>query len=79
MLIKFEGFKVPPYRDHIVVMAEGKYRKFAVGEVADVKPEDGYRLLATGEFAEVQPEAPKSKTTSAQSAPNRAILDGKAE
>ena len=79
MKIKFNGFKAPPYRDHIVVMVDGKYTKISVGEILDVKPQDGYALMAGGEFIEAEPEAPKSKTTVAPSAPNRAILDGKAE
>lgn len=60
MLIKFSGFKVPPFRDHVVVMVDKKYQKFSVGEQAEVNPEDGYRLLATGEFVEIQAAAPAS-------------------
>ncbi len=78
MIVKFLGFQVPPYRDHVVVMIGNRYRKFAIGEEAEVDPEFGYKLLATKEFVEVK-EQPKSRTNSAPAAPNRAILDGKAE
>lgn len=75
MKIKFNGFKAPPYRDHIVVMIDGKYTKISVGEVLEVKPQDGYALMAGGEFV----EAEEQKTTAQKPSPNRAILDGKAE
>lgn len=78
MIVKFQGFQKPPYRDHIVVLIGGSYKKFSVGEEAEVEPEHGYRLLATKEFVEVK-ETVRAKTNSAPSAPNRAILDGKAE
>ena len=54
MLVKFTGFKVPPYRDHIIVEVSNKYLKVGVDEQIEVKPEDGYRLLATGNFVEIQ-------------------------
>lgn len=76
MKIKFNGFKAPPYRDHIVVMIAGKYTKLSVGEVVDMDPKDAYALMAGGEFVEVKESA---KTTAQAPSPNRAILDGKAE
>lgn len=75
MKVKFNGFKAPPYRDHIVVMIGGKYTKLSVGEVVDMDPKDAYTLMANGEFT----EAEEPKTTAQKPSPNRAILDGKAE
>ena len=86
MQVKFTGFKVAPFRNHIIIETGGKHTKMCVNEVMDLPEEDAFRLRATGQFEiiDIAKDAAKlpGRVSHVQQPPhaqNRAILDGKAE
>ena len=88
MQVKFTGFKVAPFRNHIMVEVNKRHIKVGLNEILDLPEEDAYRLRSTGEFELVAEHKPavehenKSGRSTVQQPPaasNRAILSGKVE
>lgn len=80
MQVRFGGFAQPPFRNHVIIQDGKSYRKVNAGDVIEVDPSVGYLLMSKKDEKWEKVATPRAaKTETLAPAPNRAILDGKAE
>lgn len=79
MIIRFGGFKNPPFRSHITLAINGRYRKINIGDVVEEEPKTCFELMSNKDLLWTQVRQQRAQTEAAPAGDNRAILDGKAE